>query len=119
MQVRKLQISRISAARLGNIAGSAARAARAARAPDRSDNLAAPLAAHRGDKPVRVQYGGHLHPYAHASLLAENVNSLSLCKLNLRPKNPEGCQPAYQTTRLPLYDTNGSCTPHLNFSFIT
>ena len=65
-----------------------------------------------------MQYGGHLHPYAHASLLAENVNSLSLCKLNLRPKKPEGCQPAYQTTRLPLYDTNGSCTPHLNFSFI-
>jgi hypothetical protein len=63
--------------------------------------------------------GGRPYADAHDSLLAENVNSLSLCRLNLRPKNPEGCQPAYQTTRLPLYDTNGSCTPYLNFSFIT
>ena len=62
--------------------------------------------------------GGRPYADAHDSLLAENVNSL-LCRLNLRPKNPEGCQPAYQTTRLPLYDTNGSCTPYLNFSFIT
>jgi len=61
--------------------------------------------------------GGRPYADAHDSLLAENVNSLSLCRLNLRPKNPEGCQPAYQTTRLPLYDTNGSCTPYLNFSF--
>src|SRR6188472_2598816 len=38
-----------------------------------------------------------------ASILAESVNSLSLCKLNLRPKNPEGSnlrtrRPAYHCT---------------------
>ena len=38
--------------------------------------------------------GGRPYADAHDSLLAENVNSLSLCRLNLRPKNPEGCQPA-------------------------
>ena len=48
-----------------------------------------------------------------------SILCFSLCKLNLRPKNPEGCQPAYRQTRLPLYDTNGSCMPYLNFSFVT
>jgi hypothetical protein len=92
-------------------------------APDaphgRSDNLAGGWQLIVAGKLVSVPYGGHPHADAHDSILPKDVDSVSLCRLNLRPKNPEGCQPAYQTTRLPLYDTNGSCTPYLNFSFIT
>ena len=41
-------------------------------------------------KPVRAQYGGRPHADAHASLLAENVNSLSLVQVELETKKPRG-----------------------------